>query len=81
MMQRDSIKRRLAALEDVFEDAPQPVPVFVKEMSGTIINMKTNERFATEEEARKSAGNPEFCVIATVVDGRRKPKEIEHVTD
>jgi len=81
MLQRDSIKRRLAALEDVFEDDPQQVPIFVKEMDGTIINTKTNERYATEEEAREFAGNPDFCVIVHVVDGQIKPKEIEYATD
>lgn len=80
-MQRETITNRLRRLEDELGGPPEPVPIFGKRLSGVVTNCKTGEEFATEAEALAAAGNPEFCVIMTEVDARRKPKEIEHAAN
>jgi len=69
---KDSIKRRLEAIERVVEDATQPerVPIIMQQGLGGPF-MCDGVTFPTEEAALAAYKDHEDLVLVKVVDGRR----------
>jgi len=74
-MRRETIKRRLAALEQRHEQPPLPCLFLLRDFDGSIGH--NGVRYA-DLAAALDALRPDDYVIADVIDGRRRPPKGEN---